>query len=206
MTLSKTPIYGGFFDDILVGIECKSKHTKLLEVDKKVADEIIRKNHYSKKPCSNSFVSFIVEWRGATHGALQVGYGIRNDKKDTSDTAEFDRMWLSDDMPKFSETNVISMLHKFLKLAHPNIKRIWSYADESAGNPGTIYKAANYRHVEDIPVDFYLLPDGERVHPVSMWHRHGTRKKDVLDELYPGIKHLKNQHKQRKFEYVLSKL
>lgn len=53
---------------------------------------------------------------------------------------------------------------------------------------GTIYKAANYEHIDTIKADFYVLPSGERVHPVTMWHRHKTRAWEVLKELYPGIK------------------
>ena len=41
---------------------------------------------------------------------------------------------------------------------------------------------------ETLKADFYVLPDGERVHPVTMWHRHKTRVMDVLQKIYPGIK------------------
>lgn len=56
-----------------------------------------------------------------------------------------------------------------------------------------------------IPCDFYLLPGGERVHPVSMWHRHKTRAKKVMEEIYPGIKHIKGEFKQNRFLYILDK-
>ena len=87
-------------------------------------------------------------------------------------------MWLSDDMPKFSETITISLLHHYLKKVYPEIKHLISYADNSSdvGNEGTIYKAANYRQIDKIKSDFYILETGERVHPITMWHRHGTRK------------------------------
>ena len=42
--------------------------------------------------------------------------------------------------------------------------------------------------IDTIKADFYVLPNGERVHPVTMWHRHKTRVWEVLTELYPGIK------------------
>jgi len=56
-------------------------------------------------------------------------------------------MWLSDEMPKFSETITISLLHHFLRKVYPNIKHLISYSDNSTdvGNTGTIYKASNYR-------------------------------------------------------------
>lgn len=97
-------------------------------------------------------------------------------------------MWLSDDMPKYSETIVISLLHHFLKKVYPNIKYLISYADTSAGMTGTIYKAANYTLIDKIKADFYILPNGERVHPVTMWHRYKTRAWNFLQKKIPGIR------------------
>lgn len=51
-----------------------------------------------------------------------MGYGIRPKIKggyDMDSTREFDRMWLSDDMPKYSETIVLSLFHRYLREAHP---------------------------------------------------------------------------------------
>ena len=97
-------------------------------------------------------------------------------------------MWLSDDMPKYSETITLSLLHKFLRKAYPNIKQLISYADTSVGNEGVIYQAANYRLVQVTKADFYILESGERVHPVTMWHRHKTRVWSFLQQQYPNIR------------------
>lgn len=112
-----------------------------------------------------------------------MGYGIKPRSKgeyNPDEVREFDRMWLSDDMPKFSETITLSLLHHLLKKAYPEIKHLISYADTTVGNEGTIYKAANYRLIKKIKADFYILESGERVHPITMWHRHGTRKWSFL--------------------------
>lgn len=126
---------------------------------------------------------------------MQIGYGIRPHIKTERDgvldwhkVREFDRMWLSDDMPKYSESICLSLLHHYLRATHKEIKYLISYADTSIGNTGTIYKAANYELTGRLKADFYLLPSGERVHPVTMWHRHKTRVWKTLEELYPGIK------------------
>lgn len=102
-------------------------------------------------------------------------------------------MWLSDEMPKFSETITISLLHHYLRKAHAEIKHLISYADTSAGNTGTIYRAASYRFITALKADFYILPSGERVHPVTMWHRHKTRAWSFLKKEYPGITKAKGQ-------------
>ena len=174
------------------GYEAVGKDIAIRICDKSQADAIIVPHHYSHKVTKNSFISFLVYYKGKINGAMQLGYGIRPKIKkvgeDTDSTREFDRMWLSDDMPKFSETITLSLLHHFLRKVHPEVKTLISYADTSAGNKGTIYKAANYRLDAKLKADFYILESGERVHPVTMWHRHGTRSWEFLQKHYPNIR------------------
>ena len=191
--IKKVPVldmFGGIY-----GYSAPEKGISIVVCDKSQADAIIVPHHYSHKVTKNSFLSFLVYYKGKINGAMQIGYGIRpkikkieGSENDTDTTREFDRMWLSDDMPKFSETITLSLLHHFLRKAHPEVKTLISYADTSAGNKGTIYKAANYRLDAKIKADFYILESGERVHPVSMWHRHGTRSWEFLQKHYPNIR------------------
>ena len=189
--LKKNPI----LDDAgnIIGYEAPTKDIQIMVCDKKEADAIIIANHYSHKATKNSFLSFLVYYKDKVAGALQVGYGIRPKKKGTlnpDEVREFDRMWLSDEMPKYSETITLSLLHHYLRKVHPEVKYLISYADNSSdvGNEGTIYKAANYKLIDKVKSDFYILESGERVHPVTMWHRHGTRKWAFLQQQYPNIK------------------
>lgn len=200
--LKKNPILNDVGD--IVGYEAPQKEIKILVCTKKEADEIITAYHYSHKPTKNSFLSFLVYYKGEVNGALQIGYGIKprnKGKYNPDEVREFDRMWLSDDMPKFSETITLSLLHKYLQKAQPQIKYLISYADTSVGNNGTIYKAANYKLIDTIKADFYILESGERVHPITMWHRHKTRKWAFLIKEYPNIK--KANGFQLKFIYEL---
>lgn len=114
-------------------------------------------------------------------------------------------MWLSDELPKFSESQCISLLLSYLKQVYPEIKFVITYADGSVGNKGTIYRATNAEFLGEIPCDFYILPSGERIHPVSMWHKHKTRAKEFIEKEYPGIKHIKGQFSQYRFLYILDK-
>jgi adenine modification enzyme len=170
-------------------------------------DGIIQAHHYSHKTTKNRFLSFLVN---GGLGAIQLGYGIRPKMKHTISTeitadnfCEFDRMWLSDDLPKFSESRTIGLLLSYIKRVHSRIKFIITYADESAGNKGTIYKATNAIQLESVKCDFYILPDGERIHPVSMYHRHKTRAKAFVEKQYPGIKHINGEFQQFRFLYIL---
>ncbi len=168
------------------------------------ADNIIVKHHYSKKPTKNSFLNLLVYYNDKVSGALQIGYGIQPAKIgefNKGEVVEFDRMWLSDEMPKFSETITLSLLNKFLKSRYKDLKAIISYSDTSVGNNGTIYKAGNYKLIDKLKADFYITEQGERIHPVTMWHRHKTRAWDFLQKKYPNIK--KAQGFQLKFIYHL---
>lgn len=203
MSLKKTPVFD-MFNYYVIGYECKIKNIRIELCSKSQADTIIVKNHYSKKPTKNSFLSLLVYYNNKVAGALQIGYGIRpekNGKYKKNEVVEFDRMWLSDEMPKYSETITLSLLHNFLKTRYKDLKAIISYSDTSVGNFGTIYKAANYKLIQKTKVDFYILETGERVHPVSMWHRHKTRAWEYLISKYKNIK--KAEGFQLKFIYNL---
>ena len=201
--IKKIPIYQ---DNKIIGYEAPSKGIKIVVCKKSEADPIIINHHYSHKVTKNSFLSFLVYYYGKVSGALQIGFGIHPKNKgqyNSNEVREFDRMWLSDDMPKFSETITISLLHHYLRKVHPEIKHLISYADNSddVGNVGTIYKAANYRLIGKIKSDFYILESGERVHPITMWHRHKTRKWSFLIKQYPNIR--KSQGYQMKYMFDL---
>jgi hypothetical protein len=191
--------------DKVVGIT--NGNLVIKECSSSKADEVIKKYHYSHKTTKNRFLSFEVN-NGL--GYLQLGYGIRphlkhNISKDINkdNYAEFDRMWLSDELPKNSESQVISLLLSYLKQVYPKIVFLITYADESAGNTGIIYKASNAIILDWVYVDFYKLPNGERVHPVSMYHRHKTRAWATVSRIYPGIKHI-TDGKQFRFLYILN--
>jgi hypothetical protein len=204
----KTLIYeNDLFGKVPVGIG--NGNIELRECDGSEADNVIIQHHYSHKATTNRFKSFRVN---DGTGYLQLGYGIRPHVKHNiskhitpENYAEFDRMWLSDDMPKNSESQVISLLLSYIKQVYPRIVFIITYADESVGNTGIIYQATNAIPIGWIYVDFYQLPSGERIHPVTMWHRHGSRAWDVMQKNYPGIKHIKRSYKQFRYLYVLNK-
>lgn len=171
-------------------------------------DSLIKKHHYSKKTTKNRFLSFTIN---KNKGFLQLGYGIRPSIKNNihklitkNNYCEFDRMWLDDSLPKFSESQTISLLLSYLKQVYPHIWFVITYADGSVGNTGVIYKATNAFRMGKKKVDFYLLPNGERVHPVSMWHRHKTRAWKTMKKIYPGIKHITDEYQYR-YLYILNK-
>ena len=204
-------------DGSLRGIRVPKKDIELVLWNHADINELVIKHHYAHKPAANSRISMGVVHEGHLRGAVQIGVGIRpqvktgkNDESlDPAEVYEFDRMWLADEMPKFSESIVLSCVHRFLRFAYPHIKWLISYADTSAGNPGTIYQAANYELVKEIKCDFYLIEqdDGtvERVHPVSIYHRHGHRRWADLVKIYGDRISKPKGFVQRKYLYDLTR-
>ncbi len=194
------------FDKTPIGIT--DGDIRIIEAESSIVDTLVIEHHYSHKATKNRFKSFLVN---DIEGFLQLGYGIRPRLKHRicnritkENYCEFDRMWLSDNMPKFSESRVIALLLSYLKQVYPHIFYVITYADGSVGNTGIIYKATNAFVLDSIAVDFYLLPSGERIHPVSMWHRHTTRAWATMQRLYPGIKHI-TKERQYRFLYILNR-
>jgi hypothetical protein len=68
------------------------------------------------------------------------------DKRYGGKTWELARLWIADDMPKNTETFLISASVKHIRRKRPDVAHLVSYADPSAGHAGTIYKAANWRY------------------------------------------------------------
>ena len=145
-------------------------------------------HHYSHTVPVNSMLSLGYSGMINCHGGVMLGYGVNPKKAKEPGTYEFDRMWLSDEMPKYSETIVLSLFHKYLKATHPQVKKIISDRISPPGTTGLSTKRANYKYVGKIPCRHYILPDGTRIHPVTFWHRHGTERKEVINKLYPGIR------------------
>lgn len=189
----------------------RKKWILLKVVDSAIADEMIISNHYSGKATSNRFLSmgvYHVDNKDKLLGCVQLGSGIRPKIKHTwgndatpENSVEFDRMWLSDELPKYSETIVLSALAKYLNKQYLKLKYILTYSDGTVGNTGTIYKAGNYVECGKIKADFYILKNGERIHPVTMWHRHKSRAWDLIEKIYPNIS--KAEGFQYRFIYKL---
>jgi len=182
---------------------------RVLEAPSALIDPIIFDHHYSHTVPPNRWMCFAVYHHSLLKGAMQIGYGIRPEMKQhiidgaNSETVkEFDRMWLSDDMPKNSESRVIGYMLRYLRKHYPELKALISYADGLRGKVGTIYQATNFQYIGAVPGEFYHIPSTDTwVHPVTMWHRHGTRARERLEALYPDIQHIRGD--QHRYVYFL---
>ena len=75
---------------------------------------------------------------------------------------ELTRLWCANDMPKNTESKIIS---ESLKLLPPEIEVVLSFSDEGEGHSGTIYQATNWYYVGVNNGGKMLIKDGIKKHP-----------------------------------------
>ena len=149
----------------------------LKEIPKKISNDIIIKNHYSKKVegFATTYIYLGVFENNILLGSLQFGYAMNAASQgsvveDTSidEYLELNRMWLSDEIKiKYAESQAISYSIKYIKRKFPKIKWIQSFADERCGGFGIVYQACSFNYYGGHTSTFWEL-DGETYHNKAM--------------------------------------
>lgn len=178
------------------------------EIPKKISNEIIIKNHYSKKVAgfATTYIYLGVFENGKLLGSLQYGFmmnpaAAKNIVEGTGiyEHLELNRMWLSDEIEIiYPESRAISFSIKYIKRKFPKIKWIQSFADERCGGFGIVYQACSFNFYGEHTSEFYSL-DGEYVHKIALTHHADKRP------LYQKIRARKDEllkESLRQFRYI----
>lgn len=178
------------------------------EIDRKIANKIIIENHYSKKIYNATYINLGVFMGGGCVGVLQYGYAMNPAScssvvKDTKidEYLELNRMWLSDDAPRNSESMAISYSIKYIKRRYPKIKWIQSFADERCGLYGVVYQACNFIYYGEHTSDFWEW-DNEVFHNIQMTVKEGTKRFTTRVKELQENKDKAIRHKLRQFRYL----
>lgn len=136
------------------------------EIDRNIANKMIVENHYSKKFYNATYIHLGVFIKNKLIGVLQYGYAMNPASQESvvADTKideylELNRMWLSDEAEKNSESKAISYSIKYIKRKYKKIKWIQSFADERCGKFGVVYQAANFKYYGEHESLFWYLGD-----------------------------------------------
>lgn len=129
----------------------RAKEIILKVIPSKLANDFIKRHHYSGKVAPNSQLHFGAFLDGDLHGVLSYGPSLDKSKiiglvegTGWNDFLELNRMAFDDYLPKFSESRCISQSIKMIKKKAPNIKWVVSFADGCSCGDGTIYRASNF--------------------------------------------------------------
>ena len=137
----------------------------------KIANEFVKKHHYSRKVVPNSTLHFGCFLDGKLHGVMSYGCSMQKSSVIGlvkpclwNEMLELNRMAFDDYLPKYSESRCISVSIKLIKKNAPHIKWIISYADGCQCGDGTIYRASGF-HLTGIKQNttMLLMPNGQVV-------------------------------------------
>jgi hypothetical protein len=148
-------------------------------IPSKIANEFVKKHHYSGKVVPNSTLHFGAFLDNKLQGVLSYGPSIN--KKGTinlventgwNEFIELNRMAFSDYLPKNSESRCIAITIKLIKKNAPHIKWIISFADGTQCGDGTIYRASGFKLVGIVDNTALRVnpKTGEAIHVIQAHH------------------------------------
>jgi hypothetical protein len=129
----------------------RAKEIIVKVIPSSVANEFVKKHHYSGKVVPNSILHFGAFLDDKLHGVLS--YGTSMDKRKIlplvqpslwNEVLELNRMAFDDYLPKYSESRCIAISIRLIKKNAPHIKWILSYSDGTQCGDGTIYRASGF--------------------------------------------------------------
>ena len=177
------------------------------EMDRKQANALIIKHHYSKKVYSATYINLGVYVDGALKGVLQFGYAMNPascgsvvEGTAMDQYLELNRMWIADDAGEYPESRAISCASKYIKRRFPKIKWIQSFADERCGGFGIVYQACSFAYYGEHISSFWEL-DGETFHnSIKTSEEAGPRGFKLLND--PKNADRVEKHSLRQFRYI----
>ena len=145
----------------------------------RTAKSLVQRHHYLHSLPGGTQLAFGVFLGTSLLGALTLGVGPANahrlvDGAGPRDCATLTRLWLSDDLPKNSESRVIGIVLRSLR-KYTELKFLLSYADPAQGHLGTIYQATGWLYTGlSSAMPLYDVGDGKLRHSRSLAHAFGT--------------------------------
>lgn len=132
----------------------RAKEIIVKVIPAKIANEFVKKHHYSGKVVPNSTLHFGAFLDNKLHGVLSYGPSINkngtiNLVKNTgwNEFIELNRMAFDDYLPKYSESRCIAISIRLIKKNAPQIKWVISFSDGTQCGDGTIYRASGFKLV-----------------------------------------------------------
>lgn len=181
---------------------------KVKEVYRKDITAFVEKWHYSKSinGCIADYCYGLYDTDGGLRGAMFFGrMAMRNQYKrfcdNEKDVIELRRLCCDDYTPKNAETFFLGRAIKLLKKSWSG-KAIVSYADEEYGHAGTIYKAGNFKQIEDIKGARVILWKGRRYHDKAIRTKYKGKLKPFAKRLKEALENGEAKYKTTKGKHT----
>ena len=164
----------------------RAKEIIVKVIPSKIANEFVKKHHYSGKVVPNSQLHFGCFLDGKLHGVMSYGPSLNKkgsinlvEKTGWNEFIELNRMAFDEYLPKYSESRCIAISIKLIKKNAPQIKWILSFADGTQCGDGTIYRASGFNLV-NVKVNKSMwqnVETGEKMQDMQFYHTM-TKKDD----------------------------
>lgn len=154
----------------------EAKQLVIKIIPSRIANDFIKKHHYSGKVVNNSKLHFGVFIYNQLHGVMSFGSSLDKSKiiglvegTKWNEFLELNRMAFDDVLPRNSESRAISLAMKMIKKNAPHVKWVISFADGCQCGDGTIYRASNFvlTGIKENEA-LYELPSGEVIHQLTL--------------------------------------
>jgi hypothetical protein len=135
----------------------RAKEIIVKVIPAKIANEFVKKHHYSGKVVNMSTLHFGCFLDDKLHGVMSYGppmdkrnvlklvdSGKQTNNQKWNEMIELNRMAFDDYLPKYSESRCIAISIKLIKKNAPQIKWILSFSDGTQCGDGTIYRASGF--------------------------------------------------------------
>ena len=163
----------------------RAKEIIVKVIPSKIANEFVKKHHYSGKVVQNSSLHFGAFLDDKLHGVMS--YGSPFDKSRVigmvqpclwNEMLELNRMAFDDYLPKNSESRCLAISIKLIKKNAPQIKWVLSFSDGTQSGDGTIYRASGFYLTSVKPNSSIIeLQNGKRVASMTF-----TKGKHILSQ------------------------
>lgn len=166
----------------------KNKNYYIKEIDKKEGQSIIKKYHYSHKAIgySSLYLGVFDINNDELCGCLSFGVCLNADATPPKmvegstryDMYELNRMVMTDDSPKCSESQAIGLCIKYIKKYKTEIRYLLSFSDGKEENVGIIYQATNWEYYGYLTSSSFYELDGEIKHRTTVYSKYKRYKPD----------------------------
>merc|ERR1711966_289227 len=85
----------------------------------------------------------------------------------TKNYFEIGKMCMSEDMPRNSESQMLSYTIRWIKKKYPELLFLYTMADGIMGKCGYVYQASNFLYGGKYFTQVYMMENGEKLHPRS---------------------------------------
>lgn len=175
---------------------------QLMPISHIEARNLIVPNHYLHSLPGGTKLCLGIFLNTRLFGALTFGVGPYLgykivDNASPDDVVTLTRLWLSDELPRNSESKVLGIVLRSLKRG-TSLKFVLAYSDPSVGHFGTIYQATNWLYTGlSSATPLYDIGDGILHHSRSLAHSLGSHSIRYLTSQGIDVKTVPQSAKHR---------